>query len=155
VIEIAVGIELRVDREKALALQVEAAGDVLLGLADIDARDEAEVGAKAGGTVDVFQVILPLAILGVEVGVEGLTIGAGAVEIFGAAGDGLGVEGPIAGKFEACIEGGDAVEAAGEIATGEEGADVGLLAEFALDAGDGDEGVSVAVEIVRGEGIAG
>ena len=67
----------------------------------------------------------------------------------------MGVEGPVAGEFEARIEGGDAVEAAGEFATGEEGSDVGLLAEFALDAGDGDEGVSVAIGIVWSEGVAG
>src|SRR5436305_1963623 len=56
---------------------------------------------------------------------------------------------------QAGIDGLDAVVAAGEFAVGEENADVGLLAEFSLDAGDADFGALAVVGIVEIERMAG
>src|ERR1035438_3393059 len=146
VVQVPEEADVGAEGEDALALGMEAAHEELLGLAHVDARNVPQVSAESLGAVDEVGVVEPLAVLVEEVEVVGRAAALGAIEIASLAGHRLAGKCPGIVELEARIERGDAVVAAGELAIGEEHAEV-RFAEFALHSDYADLGAAAVVGI--------
>ena len=128
-----------------------AAIHVLLDLADVDARHEAQIGAEAFAAIDVLQVVKVVAVPGGDAGVEGIASGMGSRYIDGLAGHGLRGEDPDGIELDARIDRSDAIVAAGEFAVRDEESGARLFGELTLHAEHADFRVPAVVGIGEAE----